>query len=111
MEVHRCRIIPWMPSGVSSICFNWNGSEVAVARQNGDIEFRDVTNGWLPSKKIFAPANYHIKGLVWIGKAEKSRLFSTGLHGRISEWNRTELREEHWSDTYGGAGTMIIRFF
>lgn len=92
-----------MPSAVTAMCFNWNGSELAVARSDGNISLIDVANSWVCSKVLVVPGEYNVKNLCWIGKGSAARLFSAGLHGRLSEWNCTELREINWTDSYGGA--------
>lgn len=113
-RVHRCRFIQWQPQGISAMAFNYNGSRLAVGRENGDIEIWNALAGWFCEKLIPGTGDPIIQTLVWTppvpsssGKAgdflREERLFSAGLNSRLIEWDLQKLVAKYASDSYGGA--------
>ena len=50
MELHKCQFFNYAPSAVQAIAFSADGSRVAVARADADIEIWNVQEDWLLEK-------------------------------------------------------------
>lgn len=43
VELHRSRFVEWQPAGVAALCASGDGSLVAAAREDGDIELYETS--------------------------------------------------------------------
>lgn len=47
LQVHHCKFFEWMPSLITSVAFSLDGKYLATSLVNGNIEIRNINNGWL----------------------------------------------------------------
>jgi hypothetical protein len=47
MEVHRCAFFEYVPSAVHALAYHPDGTRVAVARMDADIEIWRAQDDWL----------------------------------------------------------------
>ncbi|GAB5365914.1 hypothetical protein AAMO2058_001099400 [Amorphochlora amoebiformis] len=100
---HRCRFVPWKPSGVVCLAWTADGTCLGVGRENGDIE---VWRDWACEVKIPGSGQPTISRLVWLPNIDGTglpRLFSSGLTGRIIEWDLVRLCPKYGVSSHGGA--------
>uniref|UniRef100_A0A0D6QXE5 Uncharacterized protein n=1 Tax=Araucaria cunninghamii TaxID=56994 RepID=A0A0D6QXE5_ARACU len=108
MEVHRVRSIDWKPACVVALATSVDGTQVAVAREDGSIEIWKVAPGsvgWHCQLTITGRRNdYVISSLVWCrGSSASGRLLSACLDGTISEWDLFSLQQKTVVESFGGS--------
>jgi len=96
--VHRCRFTEWTPSGIQSISVKQDGSSVAVARSNGDIEIWSTQGNWFCEKRIPGTQDLATTALQWAN----DRLYSVGMNACLVEWDTNALVPAHIADALGG---------
>ena len=100
MEIHRCRFVEHLPSGVNTLALNGDSSLLAVGRSNASIEIWNIRHDWILEKTIPGGENLSVEALVW---TKEGRLFSAGHHATITEWDLVHLRSKVSVDSFGGA--------
>ncbi|XP_028410149.1 U3 small nucleolar RNA-associated protein 4 homolog [Dendronephthya gigantea] len=99
-KIHRVRFVPYMPQAIH--CLAVEGKKkprIAVSRADSSIEIWNIEDNWYLERKIPGCNESSVEALVW----SKSRLFSSGLHGEITEWDLNRLDAKTCVDSYGGA--------
>ena len=100
-KVHRVRFVEFIPEAINCLAFEGCDSpRLAVSRQDGTIEIWSTTEKSRWSKDFVIPSRKgrSIESLTWC----KSRLFSAGLEGDITEWDLERLVEKQTVDSNGG---------
>jgi len=109
-RVHRCRFVDWVPDAITAVAFNEDGTYLAVARENSDIELWSTAH-WHMEQTISPSSSAKIRCLAW-SKAQRNldgtvmapaRLFAAGLGGIIFEVDFAHARATNARDSYGGA--------
>ncbi|XP_046842982.1 U3 small nucleolar RNA-associated protein 4 homolog [Xenia sp. Carnegie-2017] len=99
-KVHCVRFIPYVPQAIHCLAVEGGkNARIAVSRADSSIEIWNIENNWYLERKIVGLKGTTIEALVWSG----SRLFSSGLHGEITEWNLDQMVSKINIDSYGGA--------
>lgn len=123
MDVHRCRFVPFQPSGINSVAFSHTKTRsarhgalarMAVGRANGDVEIWNPANGaWQQETILRGGKDRSIESLVWVNEPDtevsdgrtilgKSRLFSVGYSSTVTEWDLEKGRpKRHASGQHG----------
>lgn len=126
MDIHRCRFVPYPPSGINALAFSHQGSatakgrgpatlRLAVGRGNGDIEIWNPNQGtWFQETILRGGKERSIEGLAWtqdvgdiepesgLEKAGKLRLFSIGYSTTVTEWDLEKGQPaQHSGGNYG----------
>jgi len=100
IKLHRCRLMDFVPSPIVAITFSPDGAQLAVARQDGDIEIWSTASYWFVERIIWNKDS--VRSLAWISANGENRLFSAGLGGNIIEWDLSTSTKKHSTDSYGG---------
>jgi len=114
VALHRSSFIHCQPSPIISISSSSDGSLVAAARENGDIELYDAQIAYqilrIPGSDDAAPTSIVLldspKSEQHQGTSinnSKNRLFSAGLDGAILEYDLETLNVSAGADSHGGA--------
>ena len=69
-RVHRCRFVEWVPDAVTAVAFNEDGSYLAVARANSDIELWSTAH-WHMEQTVSLSDSAKIRCLAW-SKAQRT---------------------------------------
>ncbi|KAI4111531.1 MAG: hypothetical protein LQ339_000402 [Xanthoria mediterranea] len=125
MDVHRCRFVPYPPSGINALAFSHPSSlatsskglptlRLAIGRANGDIEIWNPLRGaWHHESTFRGGKDRSIEGLVWTHDPEEQdknglnvpgrlRLYSIGYSSAVTEWDLgSGLPIRHASGNYG----------
>ncbi|KAF1329471.1 hypothetical protein FI667_g5759, partial [Globisporangium splendens] len=99
LKVHRCRFLDWMPHAIHSMCFDPRGTQLAVARSNGDIEIWQVDRKWHLRFVINGSEHAKISAMQW---SQSNRLFVASLDGTLWEVDFQLLKKKHITDSNGG---------
>ncbi|CAG0905331.1 unnamed protein product [Cyprideis torosa] len=111
VRYHEVKFIEPTPIAVNCLAVNKDGCLLAVARLDATVELWDIRD---PSSPIFAmffpplPGNDpYVDGIAWLGR----RLFATGLHGFLVEYDfsnplQAKFRSQHL--TGGGAFCLDV---
>ncbi|KAJ0403081.1 hypothetical protein P43SY_009148 [Pythium insidiosum] len=101
LRVHRCRFIDWMPQAVQAMSFNPRGDQLAVARDNGDVEIWQIveTRKWHLKFVISGSTHSKISAMAW---SQTQRLFVASFDGTLWEMDFQTLRKKNVVDSNGG---------
>ncbi|KDO35345.1 hypothetical protein SPRG_00194 [Saprolegnia parasitica CBS 223.65] len=99
-KVHRCRFLKYEPSTVTALAYNADGSRLAVARQNGDVELWNVSGHDVHFHAVVGGRGSAVTSSVqWTATG---RLFAASLDGMIREIDLDSLRFTHALHANGG---------
>ena len=105
--VHRCRFVDHVPQSIESVDFEPGGGRLAVLRANADIEVWCLARGgWFCECRLAGATDAPVRRVAWGARDAaypQGRLFSSGLHGMITEWDLCTLCARGSCDSYGGA--------
>ncbi|XP_031830992.1 UTP4 small subunit processome component l(3)72Dn isoform X1 [Nomia melanderi] len=98
-KIHNIRFYNLEPRSVTCLSYESKTRKLALARNDNSIEVWNVGNAPFVEFTIAGHSENSIESILWID----SRLFSTGLHGMIAEYNLTTLSIKHEVAVTGGA--------
>lgn len=104
VSVHRCRFAEYIPATIYAIAFSIDGSRLALARRDGNIEIwvvHDSSSSFWFGERIIINKE-PVRSLVWTRANGEDRLFSSGLSGNIIEWDLTTSKKKYTTDSYAG---------
>ena len=105
LQMHRCRFVQWNPTAVNALSFNTSFTLLAVGRADSSIELRSA-DAKTVYKKIpgVSDKTGRVQALCWL-KDERGgeHLVSAGLHGLISVWDLSSMRERQTEASMGGS--------
>ena len=125
MDIHRCRFVPYHPSGINALAFSHapptepnkkppDSLRLAIGRANGDIEIWNPSCGsWFQETTLRGGKDRSIEGLAWTQDPDeedeqgqtrpgKLRLFSIGYSTYVTEWDLAAGKPSRHSDgNYG----------
>jgi hypothetical protein len=92
-SIHRLRFGDWQPSVIRAIAADPFSTNVAVGREDGDIEICDSSNKWYTQTVLPGSTDFKLQSLVWSSVfSERGRLFGVSLRGFIFEVRDTSRR-------------------
>ncbi|XP_074029648.1 UTP4 small subunit processome component l(3)72Dn [Leptinotarsa decemlineata] len=96
-KIHNVRFYNPEPRAIRCMSLHRSSKKLAVSRSDASIEIWNLNNIWFLERTISSTAeNFSIEGLAWCG----NKLFSTGLHGLLVEYNLYRLcLEKKWAVT------------
>ncbi|KAL4856387.1 WD repeat-containing protein PCN [Chlorella vulgaris] len=107
IALHRSRFIDWQPAEVVALAASGDGSVVAAAREDGDIELYETTTSHcfqrLPGHKDSCLTCVALVDEEEGKGSTTSRLFSSGLDGVLLEWDVEHRQPGTAADSLGGA--------
>lgn len=107
VALHRSSFIQCQPSPIISMSSSSDGSLLAAARENGDIELYDALIAHqilrIPGFDDAAPTSIVLLDSHKSQQGPNSRLFSAGLDGSIVEYDLETLTMSAGADSHGGA--------
>ncbi|XP_076281680.1 UTP4 small subunit processome component l(3)72Dn [Lasioglossum baleicum] len=98
-KIHNIRFYNLEPRSVTCLSYESKTRKLALARNDNSIEVWNVGNAPFVEYTIAGRQENSIESILWIGP----RLFSTGLHGMITEYNLTTLSIKSEVAVTGGA--------
>ena len=98
-KIHNIRFYNLEPRSVTCLSYESKTKKLALARNDNSIEVWSVGNAPFVECTIAGHAANSVESILWIGP----RLFSTGLHGIIAEYNLTTLSIKNEVTVTGGA--------
>ncbi|OAD61377.1 Cirhin [Eufriesea mexicana] len=98
-KIHNIRFYNLEPRSVTCLSYESKTKKLTLARNDNSIEVWNIGNAPFVECTIPALAENSIESILWIG----SRLFSTGLHGMIAEYDLTTLSIKNEVAVTGGA--------
>ncbi|CAL7943400.1 unnamed protein product [Xylocopa violacea] len=98
-KIHNIRFYNLEPRSVTCLSYEPKTKKLALARNDNSIEVWNVGNAPFVECTISGNAENSIESILWIGP----RLFSTGLHGMIAEYDLTTLTIKNEVAVTGGA--------
>ncbi|KZC09523.1 PREDICTED: cirhin [Dufourea novaeangliae] len=98
-KIHNIRFYNLEPRSVTCLSYESKTRKLALARNDNSIEVWNVGNAPFVECTIAGKPENSIESILWIG----SRLFSTGLHGMIPEYDLTTLSVKNEVAVTGGA--------
>ncbi|XP_003699717.1 UTP4 small subunit processome component l(3)72Dn [Megachile rotundata] len=98
-KIHNVRFYNLEPRSVTCLSYESKTKKLALARNDNSIEVWNVGNAPFVECTIGGHAENSIESILWIGP----RLFSTGLHGMITEYNLSTLSVKNEVAVTGGA--------
>ncbi|KAI4486585.1 hypothetical protein M0804_005955 [Polistes exclamans] len=99
MRIHNVRFYELKPKSATCLYHESETKKLALARNNNSIELWNVENAPFIECVIPGDEDNSIESILLIG----SRLFSTGLHGLVVEYNLTTLQIKYQVSVTGGA--------
>ncbi|XP_043591697.1 U3 small nucleolar RNA-associated protein 4 homolog [Bombus pyrosoma] len=98
-KIHNIRFYNLEPRSVTCLSYECKTKKLALARNDNSIEVWNVGNAPFVECTIPGHPENSIENILWIGP----RLFSTGLHGMITEYDLTILSVKSEVAVTGGA--------
>ncbi|XP_076637416.1 UTP4 small subunit processome component l(3)72Dn [Colletes latitarsis] len=98
-KIHNIRFYNLEPRSVTCLSYESKTRKLALARNDNSIEVWNVGNAPFVECIIAGHPENSIESILWIGP----RLFSTGLHGMIAEYDLTTLSIKNEVAVTGGA--------
>lgn len=98
-KIHNVRFYNLEPKSVTCLSYESKTKKLALARSDNSIEVWNVGNAPFVEYTIAGHSESSIESILWIG----SRLFSTGLHGMITEYDLVTLTVKNEIPVIGGA--------
>ncbi|XP_043677473.1 U3 small nucleolar RNA-associated protein 4 homolog [Vespula pensylvanica] len=98
-KIHNVRFYNLEPKSATCLCHEPKTKKLALARNDNSIEVWNVGNAPFVECTIPGHSENSVESILWIG----SRLFSTGLHGLIVEYNLITLGIKYKVAVTGGA--------
>ncbi|XP_043260482.1 U3 small nucleolar RNA-associated protein 4 homolog [Colletes gigas] len=98
-KIHNIRFYNLEPRSVTCLSYESKTRKLALSRNDNSIEVWNVGNAPFVECIIAGHPENSIESILWIG----SRLFSTGLHGMIAEYDLTTLSIKNEVAVTGGA--------
>ena len=98
LQAHRVRFLDYTPQSIHCLAFS-DDEDLAVARSDGSIEIWSPENHWYQKGVIPGRTNSSIEVLLWC----EGNLYSSGLDGRIVQWNTSLLQPQHVTEGNGSA--------
>ncbi|XP_060818958.1 U3 small nucleolar RNA-associated protein 4 homolog [Bombus pascuorum] len=98
-KIHNIRFYNLEPRSVTCLSYECKTKKLALARNDNSIEVWNVGNAPFVECTIPGHPENSIENILWIGP----RLFSTGLHGMITEYDLTTLSIKSEVAVTGGA--------
>jgi hypothetical protein len=84
--VHRMRFSDWQPSAIKTLASDPFSCNLAVGREDGDIEIRDSSHQWYVQATAPGQKGFNLQALTWAAdKSESGRLFGISLRGFVFE--------------------------
>jgi hypothetical protein len=88
--VHRMRFSDWQPSAIKTLASDPFSCNLAVGREDGDIEIRDSSHQWYVQATAPGQKGFNLQALTWAAdKSESGRLFGISLRGFVFEVHLT----------------------
>lgn len=85
-SVHRMRFSDWQPSAIKTLASDPFSCNLAVGREDGDIEIRDSSHQWYVQATAPGQKGFNLQALTWAAdKSESGRLFGISLRGFVFE--------------------------
>lgn len=98
-RIHNVRFYNLESKSVTCLSYESKTKKLALARNNNSIEVWNVENAPFVECTIAGHAENSVESILWID----SRLFSTGLHGAVVEYDLQTLSIKHEVMVIGGA--------
>ncbi|KAG7200412.1 hypothetical protein KM043_017865 [Ampulex compressa] len=98
-KIHNIRFYNLEPKSATCLCYEQKTKKLALARNDNSIEIWNVGNAPFVEYTIAGHPENSIEAILWIN----GRLFSTGLHGLIVEYDLTTLVTKYEVAVTGGA--------
>ena len=98
-KIHNIRFYNLEPRSVTCLSYEPKTRKLALARNDNSIEVWNVGNAPFVECTIAGHPENSVENILWIGP----RLFSTGLHGMIVEYDLTTLSIKNEVAVTGGA--------
>ncbi|XP_011647712.1 U3 small nucleolar RNA-associated protein 4 homolog [Pogonomyrmex barbatus] len=98
-RIHNIRFYNLKPKAATCLCYEPKTKKLALARSDNSIEIWNVENAPFIDCTIAGHAENSVESVLWI----ESRLFSTGLHGAVVEYDLQTLGIKHEDMVVGGA--------
>ncbi|KAK2586925.1 hypothetical protein KPH14_009855 [Odynerus spinipes] len=98
-RIHNVRFYNLEPKSATCLCYEPKNKKLALARNDNSIEVWNVGNAPFVECTIPGHSENSVESILWID----SKLFSTGLHGLIIEYNLITLGIKYEVAVTGGA--------
>jgi U3 small nucleolar RNA-associated protein 4 len=100
LAVHTCRFVDWRPEAVAAMGVSGDGSRLAIARADGDVEIWETQRFHL-EQRIVGEEGMSLRTLAWGGRGGRC-LFVAGLSGEIMEVDLVRQRIASRLNSNGG---------
>lgn len=98
LQAHRVRFLDYTPQSISCLAFS-DDEDLAVARSDGSIEIWRSEDQWYQKGIIPGRLNASVEVLLWC----RGNLYSSGLDGKIVQWDTDLFRQQYVTEGNGGA--------